>query len=778
MSAPATSPPGEAVADDLAAGGAGQSKLPRRSLVVDSLVTAALGAAAFVIGFGVDLRRLADPIGSMDLVQNYAAVKLWSDGTPFGNNTLGYPFGIEQRYYPTTDIFQNALAGLISALSHNPFVGINAVYALSFPLVALAALWVFRMVGVRGPMGIFTALAFTVIPFHWFRVEHIYFATMYSAVLGVGLAILIGTGSVERRLGGRRWPTIALLVFLIVVIAGSGIYYVCFTILLGTAALVYRLAHRPSWRGALVSATPLIGVMVLTGAALMPASIFVHAHPALHPVADRQVTESVRYSGNLALALVPAPVTQIPGLESLNPFIKRGVDMATTPPAPRLTEAPPYSNFGSLFTNLALALAGVGWFWSVRRRARGATSRELAADAVKPDTNVSFGLVGLLLVTTILFFVPTGLNFVFAAVVTPQIRAWNRLVPILYLLFFIAAMVAWRSMGLPQKGRRAMLISAGCLVVLVFDSILPYQANFAMVTANGQRDVRFGEQYANALNTAIPGKCAILELPYQRFPEAPNFNGLPTYYQFWPALTNPSKAWTFGAIKGTTAAKWQAVLGNNIDKSAVSNLVGGGFCGIHVDRRGFTAGENVVMTKRLSALLGVPVATGHGGDWAAYALPAARRDPAFDVKDTARLPDRLARFFYPTVLAPHDGGITAHAEIDAFGPWWRATGERTEFTVDSMEPAAEFIEVTGTLRAGDCSPRDVTLELRTANQSVTTNFRLQPGEEHDFALRMAQTTTSAQLVVTAPGALCANPDIQKVYTVALLNTDATRYLVP
>jgi len=490
MSAPATSPTGEAVANDPAAGGAGRSKQPRRSLVVDSLVTAALGAAVFVIGFGGDLRRLADPIGDGDLLQNYAAAKLWSDGTPFGNNTLGYPFGIEERYYPTTDFLQNALAGLISALSHNPFVGLNAVYALSFPLVALTALWVFRLVGVRLPLAIFTALAFTVIPFHWLRVEHIYLATMYSAVLGVGLAILIGTGSVERRLAGRRrWPPIARLAVLSVVIAGSGIYYACFTILLCAAALVYRLAHRPSWRGALVSATPLIGVMVFTGAALTPAFIFVHAHPPLHPVADRSAMQSVRYSGSLALALLPAPVTQIPGLKNLNPLIEHAAVMATTPPTAGVTLYPyfGYSNFGSLFTILALVLAGVGWFWSVRRRGHGATSGEPATDVVKPDTDVSFGLVGLLLVTTILFFVPWGLNIAFASLVTPQLRAWERLVSVLFLLFFTAAMVAWRSLGLPQTGRRAMLIAAGCLVVLVFDSVLPYQASFAEATDSGQR---------------------------------------------------------------------------------------------------------------------------------------------------------------------------------------------------------------------------------------------------------------------------------------------------
>jgi len=221
--------------------------------------------------------------------------------------------------------------------------------------------------------------------------------------------------------------------------------------------------------------------------------------------------------------------------------------VGTTPRTPGVMLYPyfGYSNFGSLFTTLALAFAGVGWFWSVRHRAHGATSREPATDVVKPDTNVSFGLVGLLLATTVLFFVPWGLNIAFAAVVTPQLRAWERLVPILFLLFFTAAMVAWKSMGLPQRGRRPALIAAGCLVVLLFDSVLPYQKYLGVPASGGQRDVCTGEQYANALNTAIPGMCAILQLPYQRFPEWPNHAGLRVYYAFWPALTNPGKAWSF-----------------------------------------------------------------------------------------------------------------------------------------------------------------------------------------------------------------------------------------
>jgi hypothetical protein len=770
VSTPATSLPGGILARDPVAGDAGRWKPWRSSLLVESVVTTALGAIVFFIGFGGDLRRLAGPLSGGDLLEAYATAKFWSDGTPFGNNTLGYPFGVELRYFPTADILPNSLAGVISAIFQNPFVGLNLVYALSFPLVALAALWVFRIVRVRGPIAIFGSLAFTAIPYHWLRLEHLYLATMYSAVFGVGLALLTGTGAIERRLAGpRRWPTIVLLGTLSLVVATGGIYYACFTILLCSAALIYRLAHRPSWRGALLSAIPLMSVPVFLGAALTPAFIFVRANPPIQEVAHRLVIESVTYSGNLAFALIPAPFTQIPGLKSLNPSIEHAFAVAS---ASGTSGVQWYADFGSLFSVLALLLGGIGLFWSVRRVARGAMPHEPNSDKAQTDTNVSFGLVGLLLVTTVLFFVPWGLNVMFAALITPQLRGWDRLVPVILLLFFAAAMVAWRSMGIPQRGRGSLLIATGCLVLLIFDSVAPYQAFFAQAASAGQENLRSGDRYADVLNAAIPGKCAMLQLPYLGFPEQPPLHTLGAYDPLLTALTNPDKEWTFGAVKGTLGSEWQGVLGSDIDASAVSDLVAGGFCGIHVDRRGLTASEDVQVTKRLSKLLGKPIATGHGGDWAAYALPAAGPHQVVDVLDAAKLPHQLAAFFYPPVIAPHDGDTTVGVERDAFGPGWRATAERTEFAVESLVPAAEFSTVTGTLRAGDCAPRDVKLELRNGKEAITASFHLTPSEEHDFTLKFARKAADAELVVSAPGALCTNAADQSIFTVALLDTKA------
>jgi peptidoglycan biosynthesis protein MviN/MurJ (putative lipid II flippase) len=49
---------------------------------------------------------------------------------------------------------------------------------------------------------------------------------------------------------------------------------------------------------------------------------------------------------------------------------------------------------------------------------------------------ITLSFITYLTIVVLLFFIPWGLNYLFAGAVTPQIRAWNRLVPILLWLFF------------------------------------------------------------------------------------------------------------------------------------------------------------------------------------------------------------------------------------------------------------------------------------------------------------------------------------------------------
>jgi phosphoglycerol transferase len=725
---------------------------------------AVLSSLAFVVGFGGGIGRLSAPLGVGDVLPVYYVGKLWGNGSPFGDTTLGFPLGLDLRYFPTADVTQNLMAGLFNSVTHNPFLSMNLVFAASFPLAALAALWVLRIVDLRGPLAVFLSLAFTAVPFHWLRVEHVCLATMYAAVLGVGLALLVGTGRLEERLRARpRWRAWLPLAAIVVVIGASGVYYSCFAILLCSVAALYRFARGSRWRGVAVDLGAAASIAVVMGLVLLPSVLQLHDSPPLHPVADRLLIESVLYSGTLAFAILPAPVSYLPGVDRLNGWITStyGEVLPYNYSAGVLS----YSDGGSFFTFTALLFVAVGL---VVLRRRSALAKRAAADLdAPPPTRARFGLVGLLLGAAILFYIPWGFNFLFAAGITTQLRAWDRMLPVIFLLVFVAAAVVWRDLRLPLAGRRVWAGFAICLVLLGLDGVLPYRSGFAAAFARGTAMTDVGESYGDAVNAALPEECGILTLPYVAYPESGPVVGMGVYEPFWLALTNPDKRWSFAAMKDTVDAAWQESLGNDIDAEAVAALEAGGFCAVHVDRRGYTTEDAGQMVGNLTSLLGTPVVTGFEGQWLTFALPDD--DVAdLDVADVDSLPDPLQVFYYP----PDIERAGTLPEVDAFDRWWWIDAVAADFTVTSIVDDADFTTVSGELVAAQCGDQEVVATLTSGSQTATTTVRLGQGESRAFALKLDQPTDTAVLTVTTDGPTCTDDESTPPRSVALYNPTA------
>ncbi|WP_378098537.1 hypothetical protein [Cellulomonas sp. T2.31MG-18] len=537
----------------------------------------------------------------------YATADIWSAGTPFGNTHLGFPIGMDLRYYPTTDVFQNLVAGVITRLSGNPFAGVNMMFALSFPLTAVVAYYVLRSAGFRGPMAIAAAWGLMAIPYHWKRLPHVYLGSMYSAVLGVGLALWVGSGGLERMVKSRRRALkLAVLLGAIVLVAGSGIYYAAFTVILVMAAVAFRFARGLHWRRAVVDLLPAVAVAVATAAFLAPAALFVHGHPTSQPVAARLPVQSVAYSGVLAYAILPAPESMVPGWSPVNAWVERAVVAGQQIPTSGVIWD---ADFGSVFTVAALLVCLVGVVVVGRRGPR-----------VRVEPRVSGALVTWLSAVVLLFFVPWGLNFLFAAAVSPQLRGWDRLVPVLFTLVTVGGGIAWRYLRWPSHGVWAAMIAVCVVVLVVFDTVLPQRAWFRESARSPIAVAAAGREYATALNSAIPQNCGVLELPRISYPEEPPVNGLDGYEHLWPALTNPGKSWSFGAMKWSSADDWQRSVPDPLDGPGVDMLVKAGFCAVHVDYRGFAPANVEMERQHFAALLGNPVATGFGGVWSAYRL--------------------------------------------------------------------------------------------------------------------------------------------------------------
>jgi len=707
------------------------------SLRGEILLTVGLATVGFFVGFGGLRARLSQAVNSGDMLMAYVATALSSDGGFYGGSRFGYPLAMDLRYFPSADHLPSSVAAGIAAVTGNPFLGVNAVWALSFPATALAGLWLMRLVGLRGPLAVLGALAVTFTPYHWERTYHVWLATSYSAVLAVCLALYVGSGQWRGALAGaHRRRSIVLMVALCVVIATSGIYYAVFAVMLTGVAVLWRWVRGAHWRDLVLDALPAVGVVAGLALSLLPAWWFLHTNPPFTPIAQRYPWESVQYSGVLSYVLLPSPASGIPGFAHFARAVIAGGDLGPTSGV-RST-----SDFGTLFTTLALLVGVIGTMWLARRARRSGTTEPAEPGEVGP------GLVAVLIAVAALFFVPWGLNYLFAVAVSPQIRAWDRLVPVLLSLFVALGAVTLRRLGATRvTGRALVAVFAVGLLVLGLDAVWPYRAGVTSAAAAAQAEQAEGAHYATELNAAIPGRCAVLQLPYVAYPEVAPVETLGAYDHAWPALTNPEKSWSFGANKGTFDSGWLEQLGDSVDASEVADLAAGGFCAIHVDLRGYTADRGPEVIAALTTILGAPVASGHGGMWQAFAVPGW--SAPLTEQNLSAEPIEVQDFFAPLHVTATDAGVVADEGQ------WVMTAPEAHLTVRTGDDDATFGAVTVPVTAALCTARDVAVTVTTDHGTAHGTAHVAAGGDGRVVVDLPAPVSDADLLVEATGPACS-----------------------
>ncbi len=620
---------------------AGHGSISWREHLVDAVVTASAALALLGVMLRSLVGELDHPMGKLDVIGNAAGITMhWT--VP----ELGFPFGMKfAPYFPTLELTQTGMAAALLKLTGNAFLAQNLVWALSFPITAVACLWVFKLLPTPRPLAIALALAATFIPYHVVRAfYHPWLSTMWPAVLGVGLCLLVGTGRSPRvrgvKLRSGDGARLAGTTLICVLVAYGGIYYAFFTVVLLAVTLTWR-ALNASHRGGLGpplirDAYPLGVVLLAVTMALFCTSLANSHDPPTRPVAARAPVDSGYFAGNLTFGLSPSPVTWVPVARQVTQPLGHAVNSEI--------EGSTYGQFGSVAGTLALGVLAIGLAIRRRRRIRdGSPSGAPTAPS---------SLLLTLLVAATALFVPEAAGYAFASYVTPAIRSWDRLLPML-LTIVLAAAVALISELAPHPRRWAVQVAAAVLVLLtLFDGVLPYHALISRQLFKGAAATATGEAYAAAVNHVDKAKCGVLELPFMPFPESPPTGHLPDYSHFVAAMTNPDKLWSYGGVKYTSAGLWQMRLGNDVTPSAVTALREVGFCGVHLDLRGLDRADVAPTIDALTTLLGPPAATGHGGDWLYFRIRGGAANVGA-IDDPARLSESTRNFFFSReIVAP------------------------------------------------------------------------------------------------------------------------------
>lgn len=711
-----------------------------RRIALEAAISAVVAFLGSLIVFGPILGHLDSAWAGGDMLSTYVNSVDWGGFAYRLTTEFGFPLGMNLNYFPGIDITENSFALVVNTVTGSTFLGINLLVVLSFPLVAALAYLTIRMTGLQGPLAIALAVTFAFIPFHWGRaLGHTYLSTLYSAVVGVALVLLIGSGAFERLLRNgdrrRRITMICAVAVMVITVAWTGVYYAVFTLILGGAALVWRFAQRASWRSLIVDTVPIASVGILSAVAFVPTVLTLRTDAPLASLGDRMPYESVTLAGNLAVALLPLPQSSLPGFDFYNRSVLEAIGAAGRGESTAIT------NHGTWVTTAALIVIVCGLIWHQRRpRLQQSASR----------TPVTLGFVSYLIVVTLLFFVPWGLNYLFAGTVSAQIRGWNRLVPILLLLFLIGAAVVLQRTRFAASLVISVPVALVILGLALIDSVFPFRQAYSVNVGHASTITAAAREYASSVNAAIPEDCGVLQLPYIAYPENGPLSGMTDYDHFWTAITNPGKQWSYGSVKYTDASIWASQLPQLPTDAQLDLLRATGFCAIHLDLRGFEEVERQSVIDNLTARLAAPAATGFDGNWLLFSLGAPTGSP------DSTTPEVTAFLHEPFIVA--DPMTTTARESELAHAWWWTTAASSSFTLTPTAADAPLTMVTGRIGAPSCGPIPVTVTLQSGDQSLSTTLTADPGSAAKFALTLPTPTASAAtLRVDAPNTGCIRP---------------------
>jgi phosphoglycerol transferase len=479
----------------------------------------------------------------------------------FGNPLLGAPGAMNLLDYPLCDDLNLLGLRLCNLVTTNFVTALTLFYFLGFPLAALTTTAALRRLSISRPASAAAATLYALAPYHFFREHHVFLAFYIMLPPALAIAIRLAEGedfSIVDSPGRRKFlKTSAILLAAV----STGIYYAAFTgffMALGGAIGALR-ARRPQRLAApgIFLAVMLAGILLNTAPNLVE-----RVRAGKNPdVAIRLPGESEVYALRLTYLLLPIVDDRIAPLAA----VTNKYDTAIYPPGAPASE--------SRISGVGLLTAGGVVFLMCMAL--------IACAGLAPPrplgTLAAFTVAGFLLATY------AGFGAVLAFLVTPMIRSWARMNICLAFFSLVAIGFVLDRFIVSHPGRspNAGLICAliALLAVSIYEQI-PYQyIDRPSITAGWNSDDAFVQKTEQAAGR----NAMIFQLPYVAFPESSPVGRMLDYDLFRGYFHSDTLTWSYGAMRGRDADKWQRAVASMPVPQMLGTLRDAKFDGIYID---------------------------------------------------------------------------------------------------------------------------------------------------------------------------------------------------
>ena len=506
---------------------------------------------------------------------------------------LGAPFGFVMAAYPQNLTTTSIVLKGLSFLSKEPGLLLNVYWLSTIVAASVNAHLALRVLGYGRSSAIVFATLYAFLPYAFYRnVAHVSLVFMFVPVLAAyAVQIAANTAGSLR----SRWGM--YVVICAIAQAFDYIYYTFFAAFVFIVAGVLAWSYHGSARRARI-AFALCMVLVISAMINLTPSILAWSRDGKPPNDfDKTAAQAEIYGLKLRQLLSPVQPSR---LESLRAFGEKERQF------PNENE--------NRSTRLGIVLS-IGF---VAMLAQLLFSPRLAAQARAS---------GALTLACVLLATVGGFGAIFNLLVTPDIRAYNRIV--VFIAFFTIvylAHVADRWMARIDNGERMRWPSGAAGFAMAFVLILgvldegqaarPIVGRYAVdaQTFHAERS------FVREIERRYPNGGAVMQLPETVFTPDDGRVKMQAYDHARAYLASDKLSWSWPSYSSRRHT-WYESLGNPADSGFLDRLLASGFVGVWIDRFGYEPADLATLEHALTARLGSPLVGGPQQRYAYFDLP-------------------------------------------------------------------------------------------------------------------------------------------------------------
>jgi len=484
------------------------------------------------------------------------------------NDRLAFPFGASTKDYIQPDGLNFIIVKFISTLGFGWVAVHNIYYLASFSSVFVASFLVMRHFKIDTILSVIGSLAFTFIPFHFLRIQHLFYCNYFVVPIFWLIAYKIYSKDYSKQ--NKSTLLIKLLIFVITISLGAfGIYYALFGLIAILSATLFNFLKSKSFK-------PIKDLIFFSSSIIFGLTL----HLAIPNLSNEISAENNSFAKN---------ETQFPQRLKLESEMYAFTTPQLLAPAKyhRLSFFSKISNSISAQSlnsneNVTSSLGLIGSIGFVL----GLLILLLNLTGFKVNQNLLF--ISFLTFTFYMFGLTGGFGSIFAHIISPSIRAWNRIsvfVSFGTLLIVFTLIGNYKNLLISHCNVIIYRILLFTIPIIIFFDQIPRTCHECNL--NIQNYYLTKKSFFSSIEQLKNKDSAIYQLPYMPYPENPPIHNLKDYELFDGFLFTKKLKWSYGNIKGTAGDRIIESLSKKNISEQIEFIKKIGFDGIYLNQNGY-----------------------------------------------------------------------------------------------------------------------------------------------------------------------------------------------